>query len=184
VAGRAGYDPIINMIRVWLICFFYALGAAQSPSARNFEDLAATISKGDRASIYEAGESGDQRYVPVLRNTIQRFSGSEHAIDAAYVDKEKPRSLTSESVSGTARLALAKLGDKVEQQEVFCELHTANVDIQIYALAVKLNYVGGWFQVNALASLLENTGEYGDRRDESQVLEKLAGEQLAGLRSS
>ncbi|HET6844380.1 MAG TPA: hypothetical protein VFK06_22260 [Candidatus Angelobacter sp.] len=149
----------MNRIAVWISCIVCSgVMASQPSSSFDANDIAKKLTQGDRSAIYKAGETGDKQFVPVLRKVLQRYERTETPAPIDDPDHYfRNRSLSTESISGATRLALAKLGDKSEQRAIFCELFSRNLETAGYAMHVKLPYVGGWFQINSLASILAET---------------------------
>lgn len=119
-------------------------GAAQQSESA---DLTKAIKRGSPEAMIEAGNRGAASLVPLLK---------KHLNDADDPDREsrpghwQPRE--------AAQLALAKLGDKVEQQKIGCELFYGNPAEQSTAF-YKLDYVGGWFEISRLAHFLPDSEE-------------------------
>jgi hypothetical protein len=62
------------------------------------------------------------------------------------------------ALAGAAQLALAKLGQKEQLQEIGCEPNSGSSSIQSDAIGRKLKYVQGWFSIQILADWInENT---------------------------
>jgi hypothetical protein len=95
--------------------------------------------------MLEAGNRGAISLVPLLKS---------HLNDADDPDRESRPGHWQPRVA--AQLALAKLGDKVEQQKIGCELFYGNPAEQSTAF-YKLEYVGGWFEISRLARFLPNS---------------------------
>ena len=111
---------------------------AQESQESSRERLMGGISKGFDDSMYKAGSSGDRSLMPCLRQALHR-------------EKDK-------DVRRAARLALAKLGDREQQQAVFCEVEEVaglTSDAQDW-----LKYVRGGFAVRTLATLFERDSEF------------------------
>ncbi|MBZ5489477.1 MAG: carboxypeptidase-like regulatory domain-containing protein [Acidobacteriia bacterium] len=145
-----------KIIILWLACYFFICSmAGQSLQSDNYQVLASKLAGGDRSSIYEAGGTGDQRFIPILQEIVRRQENKEKPLPADY----ELRGLDKESIAGAARLALAKLGDKEQQQKVFCDVYSKNIDIHLYATEIELPYIGGWFRTNILGSALSEHPE-------------------------
>jgi hypothetical protein len=97
--------------------------------------------------MLEAGNKGATEVIPLLR---KHLSDSDDPAHSGTPGNWQPRQ--------AAQLALAKLGDKTEHQEIGCELFYGNPAEQSTAF-YKLEYVGGWFEISRLAHFLLDTEE-------------------------
>src|SRR5262249_51192589 len=128
---------IVKLLTIVMPLLF--LGAAQSQGLRNsnsIEDSSLLIQKiksGDTDAIAKAGRSGNRAYVPYLRKQLSspRYKG------------------TNLSPATQARLALAKLGEVDQLEDLWC-----NISYSYPAPLGQLSYVGGWYSVRALKMFL------------------------------
>ena len=138
----------MQKLLTFLACLALPLGgrpgvAQQSEAA----DLVNEIKLGSPEAMLEAGNRGATDLLPLLKN---------HLNDADDPDREsrpghwQPRQ--------AAQLALARLGDRIEQQKIGCELFYGNPAEQSTGF-YKLEYVGGWFEISRLARFLPDTEE-------------------------
>jgi hypothetical protein len=107
---------------------------ATPPSKKSLADR---IQKGDSGAILEAGKTGDSSFIPQL---------------LAYRKKSRKRKDFPEIA---VQLALGKLGQKAELQQVRCELLFGSPSVQYDAVG-KLEYLGGWFSLEAITHVLDN----------------------------
>jgi hypothetical protein len=107
-------------------------------SISSTEKLSDGIQKGDIEDILQAGRSGDPSFVPQLL-AYRRKAGKHIEIHEARA----------------VQLALAKLGQPVELQEVRCEFLFGSPSVQFDALD-RLQYLGGWFSIDAVRKVLDN----------------------------
>jgi hypothetical protein len=101
------------------------------------KNLADRIQKGDSVAILEAGKTGDSSFIPQLL-AYRRKSGKRKDFQVIAV-----------------QLALAKLGQQPELQQVRCELLFGSPSVQYDAVG-KLEYLGGWFSIEAVMHVLDN----------------------------
>jgi hypothetical protein len=127
--------PILKLLVPLVIAGWFAgsQGAPQAPEA-----LIARIQHGYRPEILAAGKTGDRRYVIHL-----------HALLAS-----KPE---DPEVVFDSKIALAKLGERDELQEILCATNSKDVRVQLDAIKKALPYIGGWYAVSRLRDLLQNT---------------------------
>lgn len=95
------------------------------------------------AAILGAGKTGDTFWVPYLRQLLK----AKHKY---YGD----------SYMFVTQLALAKLGEKDQLQEILCELDFGTNHITYNAIHSKLKYVGGWFSIRAMSDFLREGVKY------------------------
>ena len=112
-----------------------------APSPNNH--LADRIQKGDSVAVLEAGKTGDPSFIPQL---------------LAYRKKSGKRKDFPEIA---VQLALAKLGQLTELQQVRCELLFGSPSVRYDAVG-KLEYLGGWFSLEAVTHVLDNLSTEGD----------------------
>lgn len=127
----------------FLTCLVWLLGVQLGWTQQNDSaDLVKGIKLGSPEAMLEAGKRAETDLVPLLK---------KHLNDADDPDREsrpghwQPRE--------AAQLALAKLGDPIEQQKIGCELFYGNPAEQSTAF-YKLEYVGGWFEISRLTRFL------------------------------
>jgi len=97
------------------------------------------ILAGETAAIEEAGKSGNRLYVPYLRRELK--------------DRRKER-----GPAGQARVALARLGETDQLQEVWCRAITDDPKRGLENPISELEQVGGWFGIQGLEKLLTPEG--------------------------
>ena len=110
--------------------------AAQTQSD---ETLVRRIQGGDSAAIAEAGKSGNKLYVPYLRREL-----TDRRDDGAPARR--------------ARIALARLGEIDQMQEVWCRAITDDPKRGLKPSTYELESVGGWFAIQGLEKLLTPDG--------------------------
>src|SRR5437868_6054202 len=98
---------IFGLLIAWLLCGFTMATSQESrwdAHGKSDQLLIQRIQAGDGAAIAEAGKSGNKLFIPYLKKelTDRRNLG------------------TSLSPIGSARVALAKLGETDQMQEVWC----------------------------------------------------------------
>lgn len=109
----------------------------ESPSGRE-EALIHRILVGDVAATTEAGRSGNRQFVPYLRQVLNDQSKAE--------------------VAGPARVALSRLGEINQMQEVWCQAITDDPKRGLKPSTYELESVGGWFAIQGLEKLLTPDG--------------------------
>lgn len=107
----------------------------EAPSSN--KNLADRIQKGDSVAILEAGKTGDSSFIPQLL-AYRKKSGKRKDFQVIAV-----------------QLALAKLGQESELQQVRCELLFGSPSVQYDAVG-KMEYLGGWFSLEAITHVLDN----------------------------
>lgn len=95
------------------------------------------------AVILQAGKTGDRFWVPYLMPILKK----EHHIGM-------------NNDAGSAQLALAKLGEKEELQEIACEANFGSPSIQYNVVTHKLKYVQGWFSISILVGWMEENHKF------------------------
>ena len=90
--------------------------------------------------ILAAGKTGDAFWVPYLKPFL-RYSRNKNS--------------NLSQLAGAAQLALAKLGEKEQLQEIACEAEYGYASLQNSVVEHKLKYVGGWFSLNLLGRWLD-----------------------------
>ena len=134
--GRARVRGSALLVLVVLGPWLSARSQSDSDHNSSAALLAARIQSGDGVAILEAGSSGNASYVPQLL-------GLRH-------NPGKNVSLAE------VQLALAKLGQREELQEILCEALFGSASVQYDAITDKLKYVGGWFSIETVSSVLNN----------------------------
>jgi hypothetical protein len=122
-------------------------GKAAWPQASHSANLAERIRQGSTEAMLEAGNKGGADLIPLLRSHLKDPDDADYS---GRPENWQPRQ--------AAQLALAKLGDQIEQQKIGCELFYGNPAEQSTAF-YKLEYVGGWFEISRLARFLPDTDE-------------------------
>jgi hypothetical protein len=97
--------------------------------------------------MWEAGNKDSVDLIPLLRTHLKDPDTADYSGSPGHW---QPRV--------AAQLALARLGDKVEQKKIGCELFYGNPAEQSTAF-YKLDYVGGWFEISRLARFLPDSEE-------------------------
>jgi hypothetical protein len=115
--------------------------AQSATQMRSFDELVKSFDACGTSGIYEAGRSGDVRFIPYLK----RFLDKSEIQTAKITQCSKPQA---------ARLALAKLGDKSSLQQLQCEAYFGPTFAQ-YSAINQSNYVGGWASIQMLAGFLD-----------------------------
>jgi len=90
-------------------------------------------------AILAAGKTGDTFWVPYLKPFLK------------YAHKKNSN---LSDLAGAAQLALAKLGEPEQLQEIACEAEYGYASLQSSAVR-KLKYVGGWFSLNLFERWLD-----------------------------
>ena len=106
--------------------------------------IAAGIQRGDEQAILEAGKSGDVSFIPQL------------------LDYRRKARKNTNFQAVAVQLALAKLGQPAELQEIRCEFLFGSPSVQYHALD-KLDYLRGWFSIEAISEVLDNPKYHGGR---------------------
>src|SRR3954454_6287391 len=131
----------ISVVLLLSVFCLNSMTLAQTSSHQNGEnsELIRRIQKGtDPQALLQAGSSGNTKFVPLLRERLRH-------------DADKNNSLTPQ-----ARMALAKLGDKQEQQALFCRVASGNMNEMQVGLSHELPYVGGWFSIQILDRVIRS----------------------------
>lgn len=133
----------------FLACVALLLGVQPGWAQQQNEssNIVKGIKLGSSEAMLEAGNRGATSLVPLLK---------KHLNDADDPDLDsRPGHWQSREA---AQLALAKLGNAIEQRKIGCELFYGNPAEQSTAF-YKLEYVGGWFEISRLARFLPDTDE-------------------------
>lgn len=120
----------------------------QRSDVQTFRDAAKTGGNGASEvglAILAAGKTGDPFWVSDLKPFLK------------YARNKNPNLA---ELAPAAQLALAKLGEKEQLEEILCEADFGSASIQYDAIREKLTYVGGWFSIRALYALLDDTRTY------------------------
>jgi hypothetical protein len=100
------------------------------------------IERGNQESLLSAGETGYQELIPALRKRLS-----------------DPESFDEEEEKTAIKMALAKLGDREQQQELLCKLFGSSpTESQNIALD-QVPYVGGWYAIRIYRELLTPAAE-------------------------
>jgi len=95
------------------------------------------IERGNHESLLSAGQTDYQELIPALKKRLM-----------------DPESFDEEDEKTAIRMALAKLGDREQQQELLCKLYRGSpAESQTVALD-QIPYVGGWYAIRIYRELL------------------------------
>jgi hypothetical protein len=126
---------------LWSACSKSQTQTAQSPvsspDVRNAAALKSGILRGDPESMKTAAINNNRDMLPYLREQLK--NSDKHVGGPAY----------------TANIALAKMGETDQVQEIACELLGGDDRSQLEALE-KLSWVGGYSSITLLDGLLSN----------------------------
>jgi hypothetical protein len=129
--------PMIPVQTAFVALVILASGQSQNPRDSsadvNRSTLIQKIKSGNVEAIAEAGRSGNKTYIPYLR---QQLTNSR--------DKG-----TNLSPAAQSRLALAKLGEADQLQDLWCD-----ITYRYPTPLGPLSYVGGWYSVRVLRLFL------------------------------
>jgi hypothetical protein len=96
-----------------------------------------SIERGSWETLISAGETGYWELIPALKKRLS---------DPESFDEEEEKSAT--------KMALAKLGDREQQQDLLCRLYRSSpTEMQTVALD-QIPYVGGWYAIRIYRELL------------------------------
>jgi hypothetical protein len=95
-------------------------------------------------AILQTGKTNDWFWVPYLKPLL----------------KKKHRPGMDNDDAGSAQMALAKLGEKQQLQEIACEANFGSPSIQYNIVTHKLKYVQGWFSIEILAGWLDENHKF------------------------
>jgi HEAT repeat protein len=121
----------------------YIVRADQTYSELAINDLVKKVEGGNADALLEMGRRGDKSVVPYLQALWEKTS-------------KDSRSETNPKWVANIQMALAKLGEKKQVDEIWKELKNDDPSIQTAAIK-KLTYVGGNQAVLALVNLLDNS---------------------------
>jgi len=109
-------------------------------------------SNSDRAQEYEvgsaivaAGNTNDPFWIPYLK---------------PFLNYARNRNSEVSKLASLAQMALAKLGERAQLQEIACEANFGSSSIQYDTVTRKLKYVQGWFSIDLLAAWLEENHKF------------------------
>jgi hypothetical protein len=95
------------------------------------------------AAIIAAGKTNDPFWIAYVK---------------PFLKYARDRNSNLSALAGDAQLALARLGEREQLQEIGCEANFGSSSIQYDAVKKKLKYVQGWFSISILAKWMdENT---------------------------
>lgn len=97
------------------------------------------VKEGNTPAILQMGKRGDKSAVPFLRTLVQQPNKN------------------FDSVAANAQMALAKLGEEEQLNEILREAEGDDLAVQYIAISRKLPYVGGPKVVGVLVRLLDDT---------------------------
>jgi hypothetical protein len=92
-------------------------------------------------AIIAAGNTNDTFWIPYIEPFLKYAHNRFREVAA---------------LAGAAQLALAKLGEPAQLQEIACEANFGSASIRYVAITQKLKYVQGWFAVSILANWIED----------------------------
>lgn len=121
-------------------------GSRRALSAAKFAELAERVRECDEDSIEEAGRTGDQRFIPLLR--------------LGYRDGFRPCSDYRREIL----TAMAKLEDQEALQTVWCDVVAGDP----LETPTTLHYVGGWFAIRTSLRLAEQDTRYFELEKEKE----------------
>jgi hypothetical protein len=91
------------------------------------------------SAVLAAGKTGDSFWVPHLK---------------PFLKFARNRNIDLTRLADTTQLALARLGEPAQLQEIACEAEFGNAEIQYLAVRSKMKYVDGWFSIYIMARWL------------------------------
>jgi hypothetical protein len=101
-----------------------------------------SIERGSWETLISAGETGYWELIPALKKRLS-----------------DPESFDEEEEKTAIGMALAKLGDREQQQEILCKLYQGSpTEMQTVALD-QIPYVGGWYAIRIYRELLTPAAE-------------------------
>jgi len=100
------------------------------------------IERGSREALLSAGETGYRELIPALKKRLQ---------DAESFDDEDEKTAT--------KMAMARLGDREQLQELLCRLHGNTPQEMQMAALDQIPYVGGWYAIRIYRELLMPAAE-------------------------
>ncbi|HET9406166.1 MAG TPA: hypothetical protein VFO39_02915 [Candidatus Sulfotelmatobacter sp.] len=123
---------------LWFLLCISAISQVSRQTERSDSSVCNGIQKGDIEQILEAGRSGDPSFISQL--IAYRRKVGEHI---------------EIHVARAIQLALAKLAQPAELQQIRCEFLFGSASMQ-YDAVDKLQYIAGWFSIEAFADVLDN----------------------------
>ena len=95
------------------------------------------VERGSSEALISVGETGYRELIPALKKRLA-----------------DPESFDEEEEKAAIKMALAKLGDREQQQELLCKLFRSSpTESQIVALD-QIPYVGGWYAIRIYRELM------------------------------
>ena len=115
----------------------YVGEAGQLDCVKDRELWEQKIEDGSRQTLLAAGETGYWELIPALKKRLA-----------------DPESFDEEEEKTAIKMALAKLGDREQQQELLCKLYRSSpTESQTVALD-QIPYVGGWYAIRIYRELM------------------------------
>jgi hypothetical protein len=96
-----------------------------------------TIERGNPEGLLSAGETGYPELIPALKKRLA-----------------DPESFDEEEEKTAIKMALAKLGDREQQQELLCKLYRSSPSESQNVALDQIPYVGGWYAIRIYRDLL------------------------------
>lgn len=96
-------------------------------------------------AIIAAGNTNDTFWIPYIEPFLKYAHNRFREVAA---------------LAGAAQLALAKLGEPAQLQEIACEANFGSPSIQYNIVTHKLKYVQGWFSIEILAGWLDENHKF------------------------
>lgn len=97
------------------------------------------------SAIVAAGNTNDLFWIPYLK---------------PFLNYARNRNSNVSELASLAQMALAKLGEREQLQEIACEANFGSSSIQYNTVTHKLKYVQGWFSIDLLAAWLEENHKF------------------------
>ncbi len=95
------------------------------------------IERGNQESLLSAGQTGYWELIPALKKRLS-----------------EPESPNEEDEKAAIKMALAKLGDREQQQELLCRLYRGNPEESQTVALDQIRYVGGWYAIRIYRELM------------------------------
>lgn len=118
-------------------CNLYASGQQDIPDMKSKNTLIEQIEHGNHNAILELGNTGDKTIIPYLQKLLQHPNKNFG------------------SIASNTQMALAKLGDEKQLDEILSELNSDTPKVQDDAIK-KLSYVRNNKSIKALVQLLDD----------------------------